>query len=57
MLQHGENSNLKSKMLTELVLRLQSAEVGWRDLLLASVIIILNDSVKLMLDSQNNIVD
>jgi hypothetical protein len=44
-------------MLTELVLRLQSAEFGWRDLLLASVIIILNDLVKLMLDSQNNIVD
>jgi len=44
-------------MLTELVLRLQFAEVDWRDLLLASVIIILNDSVKLMLDSWNNTVD
>jgi hypothetical protein len=44
-------------MLTELVLRLQLAEVGWQDLLLANLIIILNALVKLMLDSQNNIVD
>jgi hypothetical protein len=44
-------------MLTELVLRLQFAKFGWQDLLLASLIIILNDLVKLMLDSWNNIVD